>query len=228
MPLAMFLSHLQRIAAVNLVIRWPELNRIGVYSDSRVTLTLHETTIGEALRQGLRQADRDARGATFAIREGMILVSSAQDLASDMGIRVHDISTLISAPLSEAEQRELQEAVAALWKQHYHVFSPPWHRLPRYGARESRSRALRDRTLSPQERETQDILSQMQELATARRASKLIQVIQQGIDPPSWQESGGEATIEVFNDRLVIRQSAENHEQIARLLHSLQHGAAQR
>lgn len=222
MPLAKFLAHLQQAAAVDLVIRWPELNRIGVYSDSRVTLTLQETTIGQALREGLRLADRGARGATFAIRDGMIVVTTTQDLAKELEVRVYEIRSIIAAPPSEAEQREVQEAVAALWKQNYHVFSPPWQRFPRRWAHEGRSRTLNDRSLPPRERETRDILEQIQELATARRTSKLIRTLRQTVDPASWQDYGGEACIEALDGNLIIRQSAENHVQIAQLLHSLQ------
>lgn len=220
MPLKAFLNHMRELAGVTMVIRWVELNRIGVYSDSPVTLTLESSTIGEAMRQGLRLADTDAKGATFVIRNNEIIVSSMADLARDAEVRVFDIRPLLNAPLSEKDQLRIEESIASLWKQHYQVFSPPWQRLPRRWGREWRSPALRDRQLTPRERETRDTIMQLEDALSKDRAEKLKHLIRTTIDPTSWRDTDL-ATIEIMGDRLVVRQTRENLGAIDDLLRKL-------
>lgn len=221
MPLGRLLDHLARLAETSLSIRWPELNRIGVFSDSLITITVGKTTIDAAMTQALAQADRDQRGATFVIREGIVVVSSNDDLARDMEVRVYDISPLLNRNLSDREQRELQEAVAALWKQNYQVFSPPWHRQPRRWGPEGRDPALKDRSKTPRERETESIIIEMEDVLTSRRMARIIRAIRETIEPKSWHPTHGEASIESVGTKLVVRQSIEAHEAVHRLLTGL-------
>ena len=54
--------------------------------------------------------------------------------------------------------------------------------------------------------------------AREKQITALKAVISAGVDPSSWKDSGGEGTLSAFGDRLSITQTAENHEQIERLL----------
>ena len=221
MPLGRLLDHLAGLADLSLSVRWPALNRIGVFSDSLVTMKLGDTTISAALTQALAQADRDGHGADFAIRDGIVVISSKADLARDVDVRVYDISSLLDRKLSDREQRELQESVAALWKQHYHVFAPPWHRQPRRWAHESRRPALKDRTKSPRERETTDIILEIEETLTSRRVAQLVHAIRTTVEPKTWDTTGGDASIKAVGPKLVVRQSIEGHHAVHELLNGL-------
>lgn len=221
MPLGQLLNHLSRLADVSLSIRWPALNRIGIFSDSRVTMSLAKTTISAGMEQALAQVDRDGQGATIAIRDGIVVVSSKDDLARDMEVRVYDVSALLDRELSEREQREIHEAVAALWKQHYQVFSPPWHRQPRRWGPEGSNPALKDRLKTPRERETASIVDEMERVLSSRRMARIIRAIRETIEPESWHPAHGEASIEPVGTKLVIRQSMEQHAEIERLLNGL-------
>lgn len=220
MPLRAFLNHMRELAGVTMTIRWVELNRIGVFSDSTVTLSLEGSTIADALREALRQADRDAAGATFVVRGREVIVSSREDLARETEVRVYDISAILNAPLSDEDRLRIEESIAELWKQHYHVFSPPWHRQPRHWAREGRSRALKDRSLTPHQRETRDTIDQIESALSMERANRLKRLIETTIDPQSWREPDL-ASVTVLDNRLVVRQSPENHNAIVSLLAQL-------
>lgn len=217
MPLKTFLGHMRELAEVTMTIRWVELNRIGVFSDSLVTLTLEGSTIADALREALRQADRDAAGATFVTRGHEVLVSSRDDLARETEVRVYDISAILNAPLSENDRLRIEESIAELWKQHYHVFSPPWHRQPRHWSREGRSRALHDRSLTPRQRETHDTIEQIESALSLERAKSLKGLLEATVDPQSWREPDL-ASVTIFDNRLVVRQTLENHAAIGSLL----------
>lgn len=217
MPLKTFLSHMRELAEVTMTIRWVELNRIGVFSDSAVTLALEGSTIADALREGLRQADRDAAGATFVTRGPEVIVSSKDDLARATEVRVYDISAILNAPLSDEDRLRIEESIAELWRQHYHVFSPPWHRQPRHWAREGRSQALKDRSLTPRQRETRDTIEQIESALSLQRSKRLTGLIEATIDPQSWREPDL-ASVTVFDNRLVVRQTLENHAAIGSLL----------
>ncbi|AQQ72130.1 Type IV pilus biogenesis and competence protein PilQ precursor [Limihaloglobus sulfuriphilus] len=57
---------------------------------------------------------------------------------------------------------------------------------------------------------------------SALRVQELMDLIQQSIDPMSWYDAGGQATISTFNDKtLVISQTIKNHSEVRRLLNDL-------
>ena len=220
-PLGRFLDHLARLSETSLSVRWPALNRIGVFSDSLITMTVGQTTIDAAMTQALALADRDQRGATFAIRDGIVVVSSRDDLARDMEVRVYDVAALLDRDLSEREQREIQEAIAALWKRHYQVFSPPWHRQPRRWGPEGRNPALKDRTKTLRQRETESIINEMERILSSRRMARIIRAIRETIEPKSWHPAHGKASIEPVGTKLVVHQSIEQHAEIESMLNGL-------
>ena len=54
------------------------------------------------------------------------------------------------------------------------------------------------------------------------RAQEIVTLIQESIDPESWYDAGGDGTVSVFqNNVLVIRQTLENHEKISKLIDEL-------
>ncbi|MCZ6816446.1 MAG: hypothetical protein O7F76_07055, partial [Planctomycetota bacterium] len=65
-------------------------------------------------------------------------------------------------------------------------------------------------------------LSGFLEAVSRHRTVELRQVILSSVDPDSWTESGGSAgSLTIFDDVLVIVQTADNHDSIGRLLDKL-------
>ena len=68
------------------------------------------------------------------------------------------------------------------------------------------------------------------ELMTAARqkADDIMQLIQDSIDPESWYDAGGDASIKLFSqNKLIVRQTVENHEKIEQLLEGLRSSLGQ-
>jgi general secretion pathway protein D len=61
--------------------------------------------------------------------------------------------------------------------------------------------------------------------AIQQNAADLVQLIQSTVDPPSWYEAGGEATIRIYPPsnptKLIIKQTLENHKEIKKRLDDL-------
>ncbi len=58
--------------------------------------------------------------------------------------------------------------------------------------------------------------------AIQERAAAIVQLIQESIDPESWYEMGGDATIRIYAlSKLIVKQTLENHRQIQKLLDDL-------
>jgi hypothetical protein len=219
MPLGDALRAVFDMAGAPHRIDWRALNAVGVFSDTEVTLDANELPAADVVAALLEQAAGRAGVARFAAHDGMIVVSSSSSLARRPETRTYRCPSLFSARLSPAERTELQRAVADLWKQHYHVFSPPWQRAPRrWGSEGRRRKELND--LAPRQRETQAILDDMLDLLARRRARQLVELIKSSVDPESWRDES-HASIQVLDDILVITQTAAVHADIERLLRDL-------
>ena len=58
-------------------------------------------------------------------------------------------------------------------------------------------------------------------------ASWIVNTIKQRISPKSWQSAAGSGTVELYGTRLVVNQTAQNHEDIKELLTDLRMGRGQ-
>lgn len=68
----------------------------------------------------------------------------------------------------------------------------------------------------------QDLDTRVYRVSVRRESvDDLIELITSMVDPASWDENGGDAAIEIYNQAMVVAQTDENHEHIRRLLASL-------
>lgn len=226
-PLVEALAVLEDRADVTFRVEWPALNGIGVYSDSLVSLTLSGLTIGDALTHVLHAADRHDGTASYAIHNGAVVVSSAAALRNLTEVRIYDCGDLFLPKPTPAQRAEIENAVADLWRTHFHVFAPPWHRAPHAGRSGARRRPDRPATsiVGPR-READEILREMADLLFERRPHRLARLIRRTIDPASWDDvPDGAGSIEVYDAALVIRQTPANHQAIETLLDGLRRAA---
>lgn len=174
-------------AGVNLVLDWPALEALGIYSDTRIDLSLHGVSAATVLRAILNTADQRRLGATYELQNGVVTVTSQAVLNRQMEVRTYDCAALlksVDAGLPRCRSRH-----------HYCLFDPTWR---------VRHISCND---GPQ--------------------SILLDAIESAIDPESWECRGGPASARVVAGKLVVRQTADNHNQISRLLHSLGESDAQ-
>ena len=190
MPIGDALNALHRQTGANLVLnRSGFASATGLGTEAPVTLRLNSVPLRKVLTLLAMQYD----GAGFGVRDGVIVVSSQEDLSQDVVARLYDIG-----PFLRADRRGMPiQSLADI------------------------ESAARDDSQSPQVLCATDLPSEWG-LSREEAIEQLISVIQDVVDSQTWIDNGGvRGSMRKFGDYLVIVQTPEAHAQIEQLLMEL-------
>ncbi len=204
-PLEQVVQFLRDASKLSIHVRWQALEQAGVSRDTPVNVKLVDVTLAKALQTVLD----DVAAATplgYLIEEGVVVVSTRDDLSRQTFTRVYDVDYLVGGPVWTASQKAL---VKELLRQALHE---PLAKQANV-------------TLAEAYRGQLDKLAEAVEMsARRRRVEELADVIRSTIQPDSWIErSGTTGCVRVFPGQaaLVIVQSPMAHQQIVELLGAL-------
>ena len=93
---------LRDVTNANIFINWKALEAAGVERNAPVTVRLKDVAFGKALDTVLKSAGGDAVKLAYAVDDGVITVSTADDLAQDVITRVYDVRDLVRAKAGAA------------------------------------------------------------------------------------------------------------------------------
>lgn len=191
----------------NFVIRWRELEQIGVTRDDILDVQTRRLTLAQVLWVIFNQVDAsDARMAYTALPHA-IVISSEDDIGSQMIVKIYPmadlaLSTAVEDPVAYTPTRRQRSAaggggeVAAAdgfgigpGKRGAAVWTP----LDLSG--------LKDLTVSNQE-------------IYEERLRRLAVILTETIEPESWAVNGGQGSIQVYNGHFIVRNSLKVHEMI--------------
>jgi hypothetical protein len=183
---------------VNVIPRWDALAAEGVGIDSLVTIRLNDTTVAGVLNEALGILSRNGE-ARYRAEGNTLTISTRADFERKLYTKVYDATDLAFRVPNfgqSAPQVDLQNAGSS-GNSGQGAFS----------------------TASTQDTEG---AGPQAELAQEERLNKLRELIEQTIEPDSWDvgneaREGGRGRIRVFNRALVVMTSIEVHEQIAGL-----------
>jgi hypothetical protein len=177
---------------VNIVANWRALSVAGVERESVVTLALNRTTVGEVLNEVIEQLS-ETEPVLYRGKGNIIRISTQDDFNRKLELRTYDVTDILveipdfyDAPEIDLEQQ--QQSGGQSGQQGTPVFS---------GGSGSDER---------DDEGGEELRERMEELVT---------LIENTIEPTSWDYNGGQGTVQFFNRMLVIRNSIEVHEQIA-------------
>jgi type II secretory pathway component GspD/PulD (secretin) len=129
----------------------------------------------------------------FVVEGGVITIATAESLPSEMETLVYDITDLIGQPA--------------------YFYTPLGGTITAPAVTEAGTEQIGE-----QEQITREQLI----VEAATRATNLVQLIQQTIQPLSWVEQGGEGSITVYeNKKLIIYQTREVHNRIEKMFEQL-------
>ncbi len=94
-PLQDVLSFLRDTTGANIVTNWPALTAAGVDRTTKITLRLINVSAETALQKVLEQAGGATAVLTYVVDHGVITISTKDDLSKKTLTRVYDISDLI-------------------------------------------------------------------------------------------------------------------------------------
>lgn len=190
------ITFVEAVSQMNIDTNWEALARIGIQRETPVSLNLRDVAISTLLDRVLGKVSPDDRDkADWAIHEGILTISSDEDLRKTTSLHIYDIrDLLLDVPdYDEVPQIDLQSAL----------------QQSRGGGGQSPFR--NDQQDDEQDRRTLE-----------ERILDIIEIIQTNVDPEGWLDTGGRpGRIQQFGGSLIITQTDKNHRQVSGLLQKL-------
>lgn len=117
------IATLREQTEANIFVNWKALGMVGVDRNVVVSVSLHGKNLRNALEVllTLAGADRDACG--LAVDEGVITVTSQDDLNKNVEVRVYDARDVIGHPTAADRQRRVDALVHLIEDQ---IDTPSW------------------------------------------------------------------------------------------------------
>lgn len=206
-PLSEAIRKLASAAKFDAVVHWIELESLGVQAEAPITVEL-------AARVPARQALELVLGAvgnfepriTYAVKEGVVHISSQSVFDRERQTEVYDVSDLISPDLVSLLGENRQ----------------PSHDHPISGFKGEDRVYRQDVPALDADRPV------MWTPRNADAVDALIHLITNTVDSQSWDERGGDASVQEFNGLLVVTHNARGQQAVAELLDLLRtrHAAA--
>ena len=207
---------LRSLTGLNIVPNWTALEASAIEKDAEVTLRLQDVTYEKALELILDEVGAGWVELAYEIDDGVISISTKEDLSRKTLIRVYNVQDLlITVPTFRGRQINLDEVgqnaqEGGLGGGRYlrgqggagqsggNIFGGGG------GGQEDDAANLGEDPLEP-----------------------IIELIQQTIDPESWRESGGNVgSIQSLHQQLIVTQTATAHGQLRDLLRQLRRARA--
>jgi hypothetical protein len=204
MSLAESLEYIQVESGTQFYVKWHRLEDIGIEcSSSEINLTI-EAPISTVLEFVLDQVDI---GIQYAIRDGIVVVSTAEDLlSSTMSVRIYDCRDLVATNASGGGMMGGMGAMDIDME-----FS-----LGGGGGAVGMPAGMGsgEKVIPP--------------VATSESSMHLIRIVQNIVDTDSWSEFGGAGTIAEFNGLVIINQNDRTHRRVEDLLRMMREAEATR
>jgi len=115
--LANVVDFVRLTTGVDIFVNWPALEAVGIEQDTPISLTLRAAPADQVLNLVLRQANAAVGGIepiTYTVIDGLVTVSTAEELKTNTIIRQYDIrDLLVQVPnFSDAPEFDLDEALS--------------------------------------------------------------------------------------------------------------------
>lgn len=198
-PFDQVIERLATTQRINLIVNWNDLKRAGVERDVPIDLNLpREISLKKVLTETLEQAGGGLVELGFEVHEGVIKIATRATLSLNTYTAVYDINDLLmEIPIfTDAPLADLNaiRRRSAVIRQ----ADRPW----RYGD---------DDDDEPEE-----------DPGRRSRVRKMIDLIQDTVDPDSWIDRGGRVgSIREINGQLVVTQNSSGQRQVANILGKL-------
>jgi hypothetical protein len=122
-PLSDVVDFLRDVTGADVFLNWKALEDARIDRDTPVTIRLRDATFAKALDAILKAVGGRATKLGYAVQDGVISISTANDLAQDTVTRVYDVRDLLrggaDAKQEEAAVKLLTDSIdPASWREH--------------------------------------------------------------------------------------------------------------
>lgn len=214
---------------INISVNWAALGLIGV---ERTTDTggvvLHDAKVETALEILLDNATLAGGGAgrvAYDVVDGVMRISTADDLSTRVMVRIYDCRDLLGQGLTPAQQSALDVFAARLAQAPRSTTRPAGvaETQPAHARSGGQAQPTRRRTA-----DTDPLVAELLGELRNRSADQLVEVISSMIDPGSWMPEGTLGDVKEYDGFLVVRHTPSAHRQLAELLGAIRKAKALR
>jgi len=196
---------LSDVSGVNIMVKWKALEAADITEESPVNVVLKNVSAERALRAVLEDVGGGVTELSYNIDEGVVTISTKDDLAKKTAIRVYDIRDLIyRIPNFGGPRIELSSNATT----------------DNNGTTTGSTGGLFEDTSDNEGNNEEETLTK------AEIIEKIIELIKQSVDPTSWQPTGEIGSVRELHGQLVITQTPENHGAIRDLIAQLREARA--
>jgi general secretion pathway protein D len=218
--LADVMDFLRDVSGSNIFVNWRALEAAGINKDAPVTARLRNVRFSKALSTILDDVGGGNIKLTYTIDEGVITISTADDLAKNVVTRVFDIRDLL------VEVPDFDNAPSFSLDDQSGNGSGGGGGGGRGGGGGGRGGGgggggggLFGNSGGQEQKEKTQTLQE--------RMDALTKLIQETIDPTSWRDAGGSVGgIRALNGQLIVTQTPENQRGLVNLLQQLREARA--
>ena len=190
---------------LKVVVLWGDLyDNADIDQNTEINMDpISAVPLGTALELLLRSVSGGFAELDYTVEGGVITIATAESLPSKMEIQIYDVAELVGAAADFSFEMEVGEVGGGGGG----------------GSRGGGGGGSRGGGGGAGEMGMEELLGIE---AIQQRATAIVQLIQDSIDPESWYEVGGDATIRLYaQNKLIVKQTLENHRQIQKLLDDL-------
>ncbi len=211
MPLCDLLEYISEQHDINLVVQWRALSDAGIERDRPTTLRLKNVRLEQALMVILQDAGHDSVALGYEHRDGILLITTREELFKRQVMCVYDVRDLLTAGL-DWRAMKLRIAAAQPARTPDPAAQPPSAATVAPGANAAPAAATESAT-------------DTSECAWPER--ELVSTITEAVMPDVWTCNGGSSAVRVYNGILIVRAPQTVHQDVARLLEMLRKADAE-
>ncbi|MDX2198664.1 MAG: hypothetical protein SF069_06795 [Phycisphaerae bacterium] len=206
-------DYLQENTSINISVDWDDLETNGIQKDDEITLRLAGLSLRTVMNEILTQAGGDVRLA-FAVGEGLLRIATKEKLDRDKLILVYDIrDLLVNVPrFANAAQLDPAQALQNVGQQQGGFGAGGGAGGGGGGGGGGQGGQLFQGGGQQNQEDDFD---------AGALVERILDLIRQTVEPDSWRENGGEASIRELNGQLIIYNTSDSHRQVQDLLGQL-------
>lgn len=193
-PFEQVMDWVAEITGANVVVRWQALEDMGIERDKPITIKLKNLRLSQVLWMIMNEAGGADVKLAYRASGSLLILSTQEDLSKEMIVRVYDVSDLLMN-VPRFDNAATLDPAQALQQQ------------GQAGGGGGAGAQLFQSTQQNQQREDEG--------AEGADIQRLIELIQQTVEPDSWVEpGGGSGTIFAFRNLLIVYNTPLVHQQL--------------
>lgn len=193
-PFDQVMDWITEFSRLNVVVRWQTLEDAGIKRDQPISIKVKNLRLSQVLWLIMNEAGKSEVKLAYRASGSLLVLSTAEDLNKEMLTKVYDVADLLIRPPQTGRPDFTQNSQG----------------LGQQGGGGSGG------LFGQQGQQGQNQQDYQQQGAAGNTAEmdKLIQLIQDTVEPDSWRANGGEGSIQSFRSLLIVHNSILVHQRL--------------